>query len=302
MRVFDTPLISFARTARGTAVCAVRSLVGYDAALPLLRSLARSALLQATVFASRSNHLQPVGRLAGTTVDLALARSRFLLRMLGERWRLLDLGREGSGRSLSWLELHEIERFEAAASCGPVVLVSSHFGAWRLGPVLLARRGRRLLTLEGSDTGYAGVDTRLTARIEIEVLRGDGAFPARSMLAARRHLRAGGVVMVAGDGLIGPADAQLPFCGGVRAFRSTFASMAVDTDATVIPIFAPVDETGRVHLQFLAPLDAGPSSISRQERIDTLVRSYASELEHRWLTDPGNLSRYQWDRQDGRDD
>jgi lauroyl/myristoyl acyltransferase len=222
-------------------------------------------------------------------------RTKYLLNSLGSRLRLLDLGRPQRARSLSWLTIQGLDYFEEASRRGPVVLLSSHFGTARVAPVLLARRGCHLLSLEAWGKEYAGLDPAVAARIEVHVMRGRNAFPARSTLAARRCLSAGGIVHTTGDGRLGRADMVVPFCGRLYEFRSTFAAMAVDAGATVIPVFAPVDELGRVHLQFLGALDQGPPAAPRDVRIQALVRQYVRELERRWLTDPGNVHRFLWE-------
>jgi lauroyl/myristoyl acyltransferase len=286
---------NFTRRGRVAASLATGYVVGYEAGRPLMRRLSHSSLLQSTIFAGWSRHLRGNGP-AGRGTDLAQARSRFILKSLGARLQLVELGRLPGDAPVPWLTVQGVERFEEAARRGPVVLVSSHFGAARVAVLALARRGHRLLSLEAWGQQYKLIDPRVRSHIDIEVLRLKGAFPARAVLAARRRLGEGGVVHLTGDGATGDPDVVLPICGRMRGFRSTFAALAVDAGATTIAAFVPVDEDGRVRVEFLEPFDPGPACASRQNRIHSLLRQYADALEQRWLADPGNVHRHWWTR------
>ncbi len=87
---------------------------------------------------------------------------------------------------------------------------------------------------------------------------------------------------------------EIDFLGRQRVFRTGFAQLAIKTGVPAIPFFAPVDESGVVHIQIHEPLDSGNSTQPKSERISSLIEQYAKLLEGYWIADPGNIRKEQF--------
>ncbi|MCP4400862.1 MAG: amino acid adenylation domain-containing protein [bacterium] len=111
-----------------------------------------------------------------------------------------------------------------------------------------------------------------------------------SLYQARQTLEHQGLVHIVPDGYKGGSSLVLPFLGRLRPFKTGFAELAVQTGASVIPVFASFDGRGRLTIEFLDPLEHGSDTMSEQEQIEGLITQYATFLEQHWLMTPGNIS------------
>jgi len=201
--------------------------------------------------------------------------------------RLKELDRwEGPSRWPGWLTIDGFERVRLLNAEGrKIVIINSHYGAFQCVPLLLSRLGLRLGSIECADI-FAVLKLRRPEGLT--VIPTAGEFLARPALRAKRILDSERLLCIAADGYNGTSGFTLDFHGRRRFFASGFAELAVDGGAVVIPIMAPVDDIGRVRIEFLDPLD-GDASPERRQRVESLIRQYAGLLEERWSEDPGNI-------------
>ena len=232
--------------------------------------------------ARRFQAMRPLSR---DPANFRRATGRFLAstgwRRLYE-WRL-QAAQHGDPKDLQrWFPVEGIERLERARSVGRgVVLLNSHYGLGRLVPYFLTARGIPMLSIEG----------RAMLQSEgLEVLSVSTSFPAQVLRRGRQALQEGRVVHTTGDGYQGQSGEALPFLGRERRFPEGFAMLAVRCEALVVPVFAPVDDRGRVRIQIQEPLSTGDPSIDRAVRASELIQQYIRMLEDRWTSDPGNIT------------
>ncbi|MFO0691716.1 MAG: AMP-binding protein [Myxococcota bacterium] len=105
----------------------------------------------------------------------------------------------------------------------------------------LRKRSMRLVRQPKGLAFGAGPDAIVTER-------------ALQLQAAADHLRAGGVVLIAGDEGHGRAAVERPFHGGTRRFRPGAAALAEATGAALLPVFSRLEDDGRIVFRFEAPL------------------------------------------------
>jgi lauroyl/myristoyl acyltransferase len=210
--------------------------------------------------------------------------------------RLRDLSRWDRPHSWPpWLKLKGLDKLQRRLDEGRrVVVVNSHLGAFQCVPVVLARLGRRVASVECADVFPI---LKVKRPDGLTVLPTAAAFLARPALLAKRFLQAQGLVCLAADGYNGLSGLVLPFFGRQRRFASGFAELAVDCGALAIPVLAPVDERGRVELEFLDPLEEevplpGSGTTARRPRVESLIRRYARLLEDSWREHPGNIYNF----------
>ena len=201
--------------------------------------------------------------------------------------RLKELSRwDGPDRPPTWLTIDGFERvWRLIAEGRKVVIVNSHYGAFQCIPILLCRLGLRLGSIECADIFPI---LKLRRPEGLTIIPTAGEFLARSALRAKRCLDSQRLLCIAADGYNGTSGFSLIFHGRRRFFASGFAELAVECGADVIPVMAPIADTGRVRIEFLDALD-GKTSEERRQQVDSLVRQYALLLEERWSEDPGNI-------------
>jgi len=116
---------------------------------------------------------------------------------------------------------------------------------------------------------------------------------ANQLHAARAHLRAGGIVRMAPDGHYGASAAlEMDFMQRRCAFFTSFAELALMTDAAVIAARRNIDAQGRTSNTFVA-LDTGDATMPQAERIEGLVRQYMGILHRFWTETPWLVPGYQ---------
>jgi KDO2-lipid IV(A) lauroyltransferase len=117
----------------------------------------------------------------------------------------------------------------------------------------------------------------------------DRTLHVRELQQAQRALRRGAFLHTAGDAYGGRSGLVLPFGGRTRRFATGFASLALLTGVPAIPVFATIEVDGRIRVEILAPLSPEPDDGRPEDRVASLVRSYARLLEARWSKAPGNV-------------
>jgi lauroyl/myristoyl acyltransferase len=265
-------------------------LVPYPVGVWILGQMSRSWLLQQTLFRRSVRRLEPILALAAQPIDHSHAARRHCMAKGYKwlyRWRLSMAGRADWPSLHQWFPVMGLDSVERAHASGRgVILVNSHFGGGRFVPLVLARMGMELLSLERVNT-FEKLGVKLPDGLQVIRLR--HSFLARVVLEAQKALKQGRILHLAADGFAGHSGFVLTFHGRRRRFAAAFAELAVNTGAFVLPVFAPFDEEGRVNIEFLEPLDSGTESMAHGERVESLVRQYVRLLERRWSQDPGNV-------------
>jgi len=198
-----------------------------------------------------------------------------------------------SVRCEPWFGVSGVEHLEKAVKQNTgVVLVSTHLVCGHLAPMVVARLGYEILSIDRSNRYEAAGwnDDRLT----VVSLSGGQMGSARSMLQGQRALRSGKICHVAADGFRFETGVEKPFLDRTRHFATGFAELAADVNATVIPVIVPIDENGRLEVRFFDPLEAPGTEESREAKVDHLLDQYVQHLEEIWKTYPGNVPHRRW--------
>ena len=119
---------------------------------------------------------------------------------------------------------------------------------------------------------------------------------ARELHAAKKALRRGGLVQVLADGLQGSRKIGLPFCNRLRGFETTFAELALDAGAAVVPANVMLAADGRLHIEIGRPFAAPPEDGERSARVRWCLEGYVEHLRRLWREHPSDVSWYQMKR------
>jgi hypothetical protein len=181
------------------------------------------------------------------------------------------------------------QRLPAPGGAGHgAVLVNSRMGAGICVPLVLARLGYQVGSLEGMDhPGRAGLGR--VPGLRVFDLGPRGAFALPHLRAAMAILRRGGLVHTAGDGDRGAGTIRLPFRGRWGSFGEGFAALAILAEVPVLPVFAQMDARGRLNLEILPALPDDRAARDRRVRIRRLVEAYVRLLEARWTETPAEV-------------
>ncbi len=223
-------------------------------------------------------------------VDAALRRTVWNRLRAG---LLSALARASDAALARWVVVDGRARLDGAREAKQgVILINSHFGAGRAVPQVLAQLGYRVSSLEGGDAPekVSGRPDDGFERLDVGSQR---SFRLAELQFARRTLQRGDCVHVLGDGRMGSSRLVLPFHGRLRDFRTGFAELALLTGAPAVPVFAAVDDRGRLRVEVQAALDPGPPAVGRPDRVAALVRQYVQRLEARWSAQPGEVFPHQ---------
>jgi hypothetical protein len=266
----------------------------YDVAGRLMGAVYGARWVQRRYLKFHAAAMEPLLKVADAGVDRRRALQLLMLGMRLDKARLKAVG-EGTAQEVArWFPESGFEKMELLLKQGRrVIALSSHVGAARILPLWLARRGVRVHSLEGRNSP---ADHGVTVPENLVISTLQRSFLARVVFAAKKALEAGWVVHLTGDGGRGTSGIKVPFLGREKQFMAGFAELALATDAVVVPVLAPHDETGGARLSFLDPLDTGTPDQRNDQRIGNMVREYAALLEKFWKSDPGNVRHGQLDQ------
>ncbi|MDQ7778087.1 MAG: lysophospholipid acyltransferase family protein [Planctomycetota bacterium] len=184
----------------------------------------------------------------------------------------------GSGAEASLVPLHEAARRRTGA-----VVVSSHFGHWELGAVLLSQLGFRVnvLTLAAADRDINEFRGRMRARFGVKTIylsRSEGELPAH--LAMLGALRRGEIVTMLTERESSESLVQVSMFGRGFMVPRGAAVLSALTGAPIIPAFV-VHEGGGTYRPILeTPILADPSAPDRQQEILRVTQKMASVFEY----------------------
>jgi lauroyl/myristoyl acyltransferase len=171
---------------------------------------------------------------------------------------------------------------------GAAILLNWHLGASRVARHALRWSGRESLVItaaarEEDDAGvaYIGRESRVEERAAVA-------------LRALRHLRAGGLVMVMGDGPMGERAVPVPVLGQTPRMRLGVVTLAQLAKVPVHPITATWEEDRRIHVRLHPalplPFDAPPARF-----LERAAAVMAAWLERHLRASPLVLTAYHVD-------
>ena len=205
-------------------------------------------------------------------------------------WRISSLSRMRDRSFFSWCRIAGLDALGSRGESG-VVLVNSHYGAGRAVPLAIARAGFEIYSLEPEDY-LTAVGAQRPPHLHVISLREGSAFWLRQLAQAKAVLKKGGIVHIAVDGLQGKGGVERSFFGMKRVFQASFAQLAVQTGAKIVPVFATQHADGRVFIECEAALttcDGTPSDARSQ--VEKLLDGYISVLTNRWRNAPAQILR-----------
>lgn len=128
----------------------------------------------------------------------------------------------------------------------------------------------------------------------------ESALYTQQLDTARRLLQQGKLIDISADGIQGYSTAlTLPFHNRVRPFWTSFAELALMTDAQIRVFNTALSTTqpqGPVHVQVSEPLSLASTSLPYADRVEALVRQYVAHLQQIWGTRPWLVPWYQMER------
>lgn len=170
-----------------------------------------------------------------------------------------------------------------------VILVSSHMSTGRALNMILDQMGFKINALEVRDRmGIYGI--KQTGNIKVLELGEKVDFPLRQLYLIQKALKKGEIANLSGDGFRGNSGVTVNFLGRKREFKTSYAEIAIKTGAVALPVFGSAHQSGKIHLQIRQPLDAGDENTRHEQRVENMVREYASILEEVWKKRPGDIA------------
>lgn len=116
------------------------------------------------------------------------------------------------------------------------------------------------------------------------------AVYASQLREVMNRLRSGGIVKIVADGDQGSGvKFSYQLAGFNKELFTGFAEVAIQTEATVIPVTPYMADPYQVTYRFEEPLDLGDNSSRHEERIRYLIRQYADVLEGQYLKYPWQM-------------
>lgn len=110
---------------------------------------------------------------------------------------------------------------------------------------------------------------------------------SRQLELAAQTLRQGGVVTVGPDVNRGHGtQLTVPFHGRQRPFRTSFAELALLTQAPVFFVASELEDYNRFHFRLVGPFDPGSDAMSHAERVQQLMTQYIAHLRQQWSHNP----------------
>lgn len=264
--------------------------VPYPVAARALEHFFANPLLQKTLY---KKSLRPLQRFLGAPPDRHQA-IQYLLANHANDWRLSALAKLENAdfeRVVTIEGLHHLQGETDSESGAGVILANTHHGASRCVPISLARSGIQLTSLESHDVlAKIGAVNRQNLNV-VEVGKGEG-FVLKQVRKVQKLLKGGGILHIVPDGLQGSSGTPLPFLGRERPFATSFAELAVDTGARVVPVSSALDGQGRVTIELHPPLPAPDKDALRSAKINGLLHAYVDFLQQRWRTTPENIRQH----------
>ena len=280
----------------------------YSIGVRIINSCAHSSLFHRTIFQWKLKSFQRF-LVLNSLVDGDISFRRFLIAngLFPQiyRWRIHAAQRAKWEVIQAGIEFKGLDRLAEADRRGRgVVLVCAHFGVTSLIPGFYARLGRPVLVLAHTDFA-ARMRVKLSENLTVVSMA--NSFLPQVLFKAQSTLKEGGSVLLLPDGRLGSSASMCHFFDRSLPFREGFATLAINTGATVLPTRATVDENGFMRIEFHQELALGCETSPKSVRVKYALDQYVRWVEECWLTDPGNIlekqlnhfwesPRVQWER------
>lgn len=218
------------------------------------------------------------------------------------RWRTRDQLLDGLPREAvdSVISVEGRQHLDVAVSYGKgVILLGNHFGAHLIPAHWLLRESyplrlfmerphhiSKFLDREFRSDGPLGQSKLFISR------RSTPLESAGSILRVGRVLKAGMVVMIAGDvRWEGSGTAEAEFLGETYRFSATWVTLAAMTGVPVVPVFCRMEPDGSHLMEFL-PGFFVPNDGAKPEKMGKFVQSCLRGIEERVRLHPENSNEY----------
>lgn len=270
-------------------IMAVGARIPYGIGARVLSSLFRVGLVRRVLMRGRILGLHSIAALNPTNQNFSEIVQRHLTCNLFMPWRVVAISKLDMSELDEWIRFKREDILRANYGNGRgVMLVNSHVGAGRIVALSLLRRGYKITTVD-PEPYLAKMGARFADQMRVITLRGSKGFWLKEVYKARKVLAAGEVLTLVADGQVGMGGTTRTFHDVTISFHVSFADLAVQTEATVIQVFAHMDGEGSTTLEFLPPLHSGDATMTREDRVRLLLNQYVANLERLWLDDPGNV-------------
>ncbi len=108
--------------------------------------------------------------------------------------------------------------------------------------------------------------------------------------SAYKVLAQKGIVLILGDGYMGKSGFASSFLGRKREFGAGFARLALESGASILPVFSSMENNGKVTIEFHSPFESEKNDLYRKENEKKLVEEYIRLVEQKWENDAGSIT------------
>jgi KDO2-lipid IV(A) lauroyltransferase len=205
-------------------------------------------------------------------------------------WRVHALMAASDATFKRYVKVENLEYLERYRDQRGVVLCNSHYGAGKIVPVLIARCGFDLGSLDRVNIFTQRDHVEGIGRIHsIELGKKGSDFHLKQLFQCKKLLDKNSILHIASDGYRGGSGYQHDFLGRQRVFRRSFAELAVATESVVVPIFSTLEGDGTIVARLLTPMDPLDIDGDKEKRITTLCDRYIELLEKHWRQSPESV-------------
>jgi lauroyl/myristoyl acyltransferase len=209
-----------------------------------------------------------------------------------ERMRLLrSINRDfGRSRIVDWYVRHRDPQtlrgiistsgFDRIRS-GPAIFLNFHFGGWPCLETVLRWQGFESLVITAVPWRRNGALLRVGSTLEERTTVGQ---------QAAAHLRKGGCVLMAGDGIAGETGVRVPVLSQRPLVRPGLGVLARLSGAPVFPV-SGIWRGRRLHVELHEPLDL-PAEIDREAFLDRTAAAVGSWVDGQLRQTPSGLTPY----------
>jgi hypothetical protein len=138
--------------------------------------------------------------------------------------------------------------------------------------------------------GWIGNMTLLTSNQPFDKVHAEHILYARQLELARQTLQKGQAIYIAPDVYQGHGTSiTVPFHGRMHPFRTSFADLALLTDAQIFFVASDLQAYDRFSFELVGPFDMGTSAMRYEDRVQHLMDQYVSHLRQQWARNPWAL-------------
>ncbi|MFN8492877.1 MAG: AMP-binding protein [Caldilineaceae bacterium] len=138
--------------------------------------------------------------------------------------------------------------------------------------------------------GWISNMTLLTSNRQFDKVRAEQILYARQLELASQTLQRGQAIYIAPDVDRGHGTSiTVPFHGRMHPFRTSFADLALLTDAQIFFVASDLQAYNRFSFQLVGPFDMGNAAMRHEERVQHLMDQYVAHLRQQWAQNPWAL-------------